>query len=173
MSHIFMSYSRNDSAKANYIARQIETLGFPVWIDRDDIHCGQKWRETIVENIRSASVLMVLLSHNSMQSDNVRKEIDLAEESGIRLLPVEIATCTIPNTLKYQLVGQQIISLTGNIKHGMDDILQALSALRIERISQRQTALRQKTKSNSPDIDLSDLGGAGLFKTLSRKIKGR
>lgn len=45
--NVFISYSRKDLKKVDWISRQLVAAGFDLWIDRHDIPGGSEWRKTI------------------------------------------------------------------------------------------------------------------------------
>src|SRR4051794_31977772 len=97
----FLSYARQDSAASERLVGRLTAAGHRIWIDREGIHGGELWRLQIVKAIESAEVFLLALTPSAVQSDNVRKEVDLAEDAKIRILPVEVAATTIPQSLKY------------------------------------------------------------------------
>src|SRR5215216_1753941 len=103
MSHVFISYSRRDSEAVDQIVTRLEAENFTVWLDREDIHGGDLWREAIVEAVDNAYAFVLMLSPSSAASDNVRKEVDLAEGAGKALLPTLLAQTQLPARLRYQL----------------------------------------------------------------------
>lgn len=112
MGHIFVSYSRHDFERVDGMVGKLENAGMKVWIDREDIKAGRTWRAQIVEAIDTCDAFVLMLSSHSAVSDNVRKEIDLAQDSGrtvfiLRLDSVE----KLPAEMRYQLVGLQYIDL--------------------------------------------------------------
>jgi hypothetical protein len=109
MSHVFISYSRKDSKTVDSIVQRLEAEDFAVWIDREEIHGGDLWREAIVEAVDNAYVFVLMLSPNSVASDNVRKEVDLADGAGKALLPMMLAQAQLTSRLRYQLAGIQWI----------------------------------------------------------------
>jgi TIR domain len=126
MGHIFISYSRQDQAAIEKIAGVLVDAGADIWIDRQGIAGGSKWRPAIVDAIESADVVLLALSPNSVRSDNVRKELDLTEEFKKKILPVEIERASIPKEISYQLVGLQRIDLYSDFKQGARQMLDAL-----------------------------------------------
>ena len=112
MGHIFVSYSRHDLERVDGLVGKLENAGIRVWLDRDDIKAGRTWRAQIVQAIDTCDALVLVLSSHSAVSDNVRKEIDLAQDSGrtvfiLRLEPVP----KLPAEMRYQLVGLQYIDM--------------------------------------------------------------
>lgn len=66
------------------IARVISVLksaGHDVWIDVEAERGGDLWRKQIVQAIEASERVVIVLSKNSIASDNVRRELDVALES--------------------------------------------------------------------------------------------
>ena len=126
MANIFLSYARHDSDIVDSLVRDLEAEGHQVWLDREAIKGGDQWRRQIVNAIEGADVFLVVLSPNSTQSDNVRKELDLAEGENLQIMPVVIDFADIPPEMKYQLAGLQRIDLSYNYKQGFSKLLDAL-----------------------------------------------
>lgn len=119
MSFVFISYSRRDQEKVDRLAAYLASEQISYWIDRQGISGGDEWRRQIVEGIQNCAVFLLVLSKNSVASRNVRKEIDLAEHYGKRIIPIELEPVEIPDHLEYQLIGIQRIDLTGNMASKM------------------------------------------------------
>ena len=112
MGHIFVSYSRHDLEVVDCIVGKIENTGIKVWIDRDDIKAGKTWRAQIVQAIDTCDAFVLMLSSNSSVSDNVRKEIDLAQDSGRAVFIIRLdSVMKLPAEMRYQLVGLQYIDI--------------------------------------------------------------
>ena len=126
MGYIFLSYSRRDSQFVDALRSRLESNGIQVWVDRTDIQGGSQWRSEIVKAIEGADSIIVILSPNSIQSDNVRKELDIAESHKSKIIPVEIGRVTIPPDFEYQLAGLQRIEMGNNFDAGFSQLLNAL-----------------------------------------------
>ena len=111
MSRIFISYSRRDLEAVDSIVEKIEATGMGVWIDREDIKPGKTWRVQIVEAIATCDAFVLMLSSNSAASDNVRREIDLAQDAGRAVFIMKLDPVKLPAEMLYQLVGLQHIEL--------------------------------------------------------------
>jgi hypothetical protein len=111
MAQIFISYSRRDTETVDRIAEQMKAAGLDVWLDREDIKAGNTWRVQIVQAIDSCLAFVLMLSPNSAASDNVRREIDLAQDAEGPLLPLMLEPVKIPPEIRYQLAGQQFIDV--------------------------------------------------------------
>jgi TIR domain len=124
MGHIFISYSRRDTEVVDRITEKLQKAGISIWIDRERIEAGQLWRKQIVAAIDASDAVVLMLSTSSAVSDNVRKEIDLAESSGCPLFIMKLdSVVELPAHMRYQLAGLQSIELQ---KLGFDDAVHQL-----------------------------------------------
>jgi TPR repeat protein len=102
--------------------------------------------------------VLLALSPNSVQSDNVRKELDLTEEFKKTILPVEIQATAIPNDISYQIVGLQRINLYRDFEGGARQVLDALGS---------QQSFGQADSSNANAAEAQFRGGEGLYESYS------
>lgn len=108
---IFISYSRQDAAFALGLQARLNDQGWGAWLDSEKLETGQHWREEIVQAIAGCDYFVLVLSSKSIQSENVVKELSLAESSSKPILPLMIEPVEIPDSMKYQLAGLQFVSL--------------------------------------------------------------
>lgn len=80
MSHIFISYSRKDTAYAKKLAQRLEQHGLNVWIDRRNIGVGEEFFPAIVEAVQESTVVLVLVTAHAEQSEWVQQEVMLAKK---------------------------------------------------------------------------------------------
>lgn len=124
MGQVFISYSRRDVDEVESIVAQLEAAGIHVWMDREAIKPGKQWRKQIVEGIDTADAFVLNLSPNSAASDNVLKELNLAEEAlDPFILPVMLSEMKIPDEMRYQLAGTQFVAYYLNSKRGVQDLI--------------------------------------------------
>jgi hypothetical protein len=134
MGKVFISYSRRDTDVVESIVSQLEAAGIDTWIDREAIKPGQQWRRQIVEGIDTAEAFILNLSPNSAASDNVLKELNLAEEAlDPFVLPIVLSDMKIPDEMRYQLAGTQFIPYHLDPKRGVQSL--------IEEINKRRSAI--------------------------------
>ena len=88
MSHIFISYSRNDLAIAERIIDALAKDDLEPWIDWKSIPKGEVFEREIEQGIEKAEIFLFLVSPDSVQSDWCNKEIAHAVKNGKRILPV-------------------------------------------------------------------------------------
>lgn len=143
MGKVFISYSRRDIDVVENIVSQLEAEGIEVWLDREAIKPGQQWRRQIVEGIDTAEAFILNLSPNSGASDNVLKELNLAEEAlEPFILPVMLSEMKIPDEMRYQLAGTQFIAYYLDSKRGVQDL--------VAEIKKRRNATADRPKVQPP-----------------------
>jgi|LakMenE01Jun11ns_1017448.scaffolds.fasta_scaffold9847345_2 hypothetical protein len=120
---IFISYSRRDAPFALGLQARLSNQGLGAWLDSEKLQTGQRWREEIVHAIAGCDYFVLVLSSRSIQSENVVKELSLAESSSKPILPLMIEPVEIPDSMKYQLAGLQFVSIDCSAQ---DDGLEAL-----------------------------------------------
>jgi hypothetical protein len=98
-SGVFVSYSSKDRLDALKVREILEERGCRVWLDVFDIVGTNALRPQLTEALRGAGVLCLLLSPTAVQSAWVREELRLARDNGVRVLPVILRPCDIPDEL--------------------------------------------------------------------------
>lgn len=85
---VYISYSRDDSFIANQLARDLELRGLTVWYDNNLLQAGTNWRDTLDRAVRNCQALILIVSPQSIQSDYVRQEVNIARQSDKRIIPL-------------------------------------------------------------------------------------
>jgi hypothetical protein len=94
MADVFLSYAREDSARAQQIAEALEQTGVEVFWD-NEIPPGTTWADYIEQKLAQCKALIVLWSEHSTKSQWVREEARMGRDKGV-LIPVMIDTSTPP-----------------------------------------------------------------------------
>lgn len=81
MASVFLSYAREDAAKAKSLAGLLERAGHHVWWDRH-IRSGSEFAGAIEEALKRADAVLVLWSEESVRSSWVRDEAAEGRDSG-------------------------------------------------------------------------------------------
>jgi hypothetical protein len=143
MGFVFISYSRQDANTVDKIAARLERDGFDVWIDRARIKGGELWTVAIVAAIDSADSFVLMLTPSATSSDNVRKEVQLAQDAKRRLFPLVIAPVTLPPQFRYQLAGIQMIDYAGSPETKYRELVEVLRTQRESLSSMQPSETRQ------------------------------
>jgi tetratricopeptide (TPR) repeat protein len=109
MTKLFISYAHLDSGVVLNISRQLEEAGYEVWIDKLGIQGGDLWVSEIVKGIRGCDIFLLFVSSNSVRSEYVRRELDVAFGEKRKIVHVMIENVDLPDGWVYQLAGLQYI----------------------------------------------------------------
>ncbi|HEX6032969.1 MAG TPA: SUMF1/EgtB/PvdO family nonheme iron enzyme [Anaerolineales bacterium] len=96
----FLSYSRANKDFALKLAKELKSEGFPVWLDQLDIPLGARWDVEVEKALIECEIFMIIITKDSISSENVLDEIGYAIDSGKRFLPVLLERCNIPLRLR-------------------------------------------------------------------------
>ena len=96
MAHdVFISYSSKDKPIADGICANLEAAGLRCWIAPRDIAAGDDWPTAITAAISHSRVMVLIFSANSNTSKDVGREIILAANEDLTIIPFKIDD-TIP-----------------------------------------------------------------------------
>ncbi|MCR5835602.1 MAG: toll/interleukin-1 receptor domain-containing protein [Lachnospiraceae bacterium] len=110
MPSIFISYSSMDQEIADKLVSCLEKRGLDCWIASRDIHEGS-YAKQIIQAIRGASVFIVLISKNSIVSEQVKNEIDRAFnriKEGMKIIPFILDNSELDEECEYYLCRQEM-----------------------------------------------------------------
>jgi len=106
---VFISYTHADQNAARQLNFELRSRGFTTWLDKVNLLPGQDWNSAIRSAIKSADLVLVLISKQSTEKRGYfQKEIALAldtlsevPEQSIYLVPVLLEECPIPERLSH------------------------------------------------------------------------
>lgn len=149
MAEIFLSYAREDLAKAKVLASALEKQGWCVFWDRSSILAGQDFDLVIEQAIKDAKCMIVGWSNASKQSDWVRGEATIGREQRM-LLPVLFEPVQPPIAFR-SLHTEDLSTWTGDTKSPA--FLALIKAIR-QRVELNKSSLiappENQTPSNIP-----------------------
>lgn len=83
---VFISYARKDSDYVYTLARELRRVGLDIWIDQD-IEPGVNWDNSIELALQSCDKMLLIVSPESMRSENVQDEWSYFLEEGKAVFP--------------------------------------------------------------------------------------
>lgn len=116
---IFVSYSSKDRPFALGLVKELQELGANVWIDQLGIGLGEDWDDAIEQALEKSETFMIILSPTSVESRNVKDEVNIAINSKKKLVPILIKECELPMRLQRR----QYADLAHNPDKAIHDIL--------------------------------------------------
>lgn len=85
---VFVSYCHHDEPFVRRVEKALANEGVKLWRDRRDAYIGDDLERTIIDAIQSHPGFLVVLTHKSMQSEWVQREIKLAAEGNSSIFPI-------------------------------------------------------------------------------------
>jgi hypothetical protein len=106
MSHIFISYSRNDADIMHRLRDALKAQGCTTWTDEDLRRGVDDWQKEIESAIESAHCLVVVLSSSAKNSPWVRRELNYAEAQEVTIYPL-LARDTVKEAVPAIVISHQ------------------------------------------------------------------
>lgn len=105
---VFLCHASEDKSTVRNLYYRLRAEGLDPWLDEINLLPGQKWRREIPKAVRSADIVLVCLSNNSItKAGYVRDEItyalgiaDKQPEDTIFIIPLKLEKCEVPERLR-------------------------------------------------------------------------
>lgn len=123
---VFISHSSADNDCSEQIYDLLERKGLGCWMDKRDIVPGIPYARAIMAGIDQCKAMVVIISSNSIKSDDVLNEIDQAHAAQKLLIPVMWEDLELPRDFSYYLKRRQWIVANGNVDTCVKGICDAL-----------------------------------------------
>ena len=105
MAHdVFISYSSKDKLVADAVCASLEAAKIRCWITPRDILPGLDWAESIEDAITKSKILVLIFSSYSNDSKQIAREISLAFNSEVTVIPFRIENVEPKGAMKYYLL---------------------------------------------------------------------
>jgi len=129
---VFISHSADDRELAEGLVRVLEDFGIECWIAPRDIPAGKDWDVSIIDAIENCSGTIFLISDNSNNSEQTKREVQIAVESDKWLIPICVDGIEPSKKFKYYLTSKQWFYLstppeTSELEDLLTEISQELS----------------------------------------------
>ncbi|MBR0377414.1 MAG: TIR domain-containing protein [Lachnospiraceae bacterium] len=166
---IFVSYAHKDSREVFDLIEKLAARGYRIWYD-EGIEPGSEWPENIANHLLRAEMVLAMITNDSMESVNCRREINYAMSKGKPLLSVVLEKTEIPAGMELQLSSQQSVlryNFTDEVRFldkiescSYMDPCKINPATDIPDESNAQNAEPTATKKKKPDIRIA--AGLGI-----------
>lgn len=100
---VFVSYATEDKLIADAIVAKLEAAMIRCWIAPRDIPPGADWPAEIITAIERSRGMVVVVSHNSVESKQVHREVGNAVNEGCFVIPFRIEDVELSKNLKFHL----------------------------------------------------------------------
>lgn len=112
---VFISHASADRRIADQLCAALESHALRCWIAPRDIVPGTEWAEQIIDGIRGASAMALIVSAAANQSPQVHREVERAVSRRLPLVPLRIDATPLTKSLEYFLGTQHWHDATGDL----------------------------------------------------------
>jgi len=161
INQVYISYSHKDEKFVNKLARDLTIQNFNPIYDRWILEAGNSILDNIAEYISSTPYFIVVVSHNSVNSNWVKRELSIAltieiNTEKIKVIPVKLDNCTLPAVLLnklyvdfsywyYEGFHKLLLSIKPNIKNWQEKYNEA-SKNKLKKLKLLKTSLNNYNK---------------------------
>ena len=119
MPHAFISYVRENKNVVDRLATGLKSRGVTIWLDRNDIQPGTRWKQAIKDAIRNGEFFLACFSKefNARKRTHMNEELTLAiDELKLRpaektwFIPILLNETTVPSRLAPAVVARGEVS---------------------------------------------------------------
>ncbi len=125
----FLSHSSKDKDFVRKLAADLVANGVKVWLDEQRILVGDSISEKIAQGLAESDFFCIILSEQSVNSDWVKKELNIAlvreiERRKVTVLPIKLDSAQVPTSI----VDKKYANFTGSYNAGLKDLLASIKA---------------------------------------------
>jgi hypothetical protein len=162
---IFISFASQDHRVAMTLCQALESRGFKCWISGRDIEPGENFQVAIVRAIRQAKIMLLVFTSNSNNSEEMNKELALASQSKLIVVPLRIEDVTPNDAFAYEFATRQWIDFFADWEFAIEQLAQRISsATRDAPLAQPQAEVRPAASEATAEPD-------GPAMALARRLK--
>jgi len=129
---VFICHASPNKGVAEQLAAALEAAGTQCWIAPRDVVAGRPYAQQIVEAIRSARALVLLLSPAANDSPHVDRELERATSLSVPIFPICIEPVLPSPALEYYISSTHWLDVSGapfeaQLQHVVGEIAASLS----------------------------------------------
>jgi len=125
--HIFISHSSKDLKVAASICKALENRGLQCWISSRNVLPGENFQEAIVRAIRESRMMLLVFSANSNNSDEIKKELVLASQTKLVVIPLRVEDVEPNDAFSYELATRQWINMFDDWDRSLEELVAQIS----------------------------------------------
>ena len=153
MAHdIFISYSSKNAAAADAVCARLEAAGMRCWYAPRDIEAGDSWAAAINRAIGKSKILVLIYTDESIASVQVLREINLAADAEIPIVPLRLTGTDPSGDLRYYLSGvhwmdamdEELDRSIGKLVKYCEALMETVNAEAAKKAEERRKARKKK-----------------------------
>ncbi len=136
---VFVSHSSRDLKAVRALVDALEARGVACWISERDIAAGDNYGDSIVDAIERTGAMVLVFSGAANDSDEIKKEVAIASQRRITVVPVRIEDATPSKAFRYELATRNWIDIFPDWEAGVAKLSERLAAILALPPSERAT----------------------------------
>lgn len=129
MADVFISYSSKDKTKAQNLTAVLKEKEIDYWIDFEHLPKGAKYDDYITEAIAECGTVVVLLSRNSLESENVKNEVRIAKFFSKGIIPFMLEDVPLKEAFLYHIESNSRIFADSDWENAIMELVEALGRI--------------------------------------------
>ncbi len=125
---IFISHASEDRRLAREVAAILRRQGWEPWLDESDIRGGAQWAASIQQALRSCSVVVLLVTADSVSKEWVLDEIQAARNLRVPIIPAVLEFVRLPDELQFMLQRTESVDVSALATFSSNDQQQRYAA---------------------------------------------
>ena len=126
---VFISHASPDAALAQRVVAALEAAGISCWLAARDVAPGANFQEEIVRAIRTAAAMVLVFSAHTNRSGEMKKELALASQRDIPVIPLRVAQAAPDDAFAYELATRQWVDLAPDEAAALRQVADRLRSL--------------------------------------------
>jgi formylglycine-generating enzyme required for sulfatase activity len=138
--HVFVSFASEDIELARRAVHSLERAGFRCWLSERDIEPAASYPASITHALAQSGALLLILTESANASPHVLREIELAFNARIPILPIRLSGVLPSSDLAYFLSTTQWLDAGS----GLGDADLEKAEYRLRDILQRGSSIKRR-----------------------------
>jgi hypothetical protein len=126
---VFISHSSKDAQLAETLCGALENRGIRCWMSPRDIDPGENYAASIVRAIRAGKVMVLIFTTNANASNEITKELALASQYGLVVIPARVEEVIPSDALAYQLATSQWVDMFRDWETAIERVARQIRAI--------------------------------------------
>ncbi len=122
---VFISHHSGQYVAAKAVKTALAEAGIRGWLAPDDVEPGSAFDTQILDALKRSRAIVLLLDAEADRSRHVKRELMLADDTGIAVFPVRLGPIKVEG-LAYFIKDRQWIDWFGGEGEGLDRLVEAV-----------------------------------------------
>jgi hypothetical protein len=127
---VFVSYSSLDKTIANAVVARLERHKIRCWIAPRDILPGINYQVSLVNAIKTCTIMVLVFTQSSNRSAHVTREVNIAVDAGAIIIPFRIQDVPLSQEMQYLVAAQHWLdAMTPPLEERINELCQSVQTL--------------------------------------------